>query len=317
MQPAPDYVNREGKTLLPGFWDHAAFPLLFQEPPYSLDWRTYKDKNRITRRDYGQWLIYSQSLAIVRSPTLAQEYFLALNSDILNYELYCYREASAPFRQVTAKDVRNAEDRESAARKVTRLPATIVSASHGLSAARPCFVCVTVPAPAAGAPAPVARGRALYQMLERCADGDTWWHGKFTDTLFAAANLGTQNTIFTTFTLNKDWQGVRDFVTAHRDRPRVGDNVRNCWDVLVRIFSEIRENLHSLLKDGRTLPGKPRPCSWWLEVVESQMRGLLHGHMIHSFDGPEWTVDEIDSMIMARRPTDDEAHWVILYSPIL
>lgn len=83
------------------------------------------------------------------------------------------------------------------------------------------------------------------------------------------------------------------------------------WDLRVRAFVEMRRSVKTLMRLGAVLPDDVRvPMQWHLEVVESQQRGMLHGHLIYQYGGPEWSVADVNRIVRARHATESEdAEW--------
>ena len=125
VPPEVEYVDREGKQLLPGAWDLAAFPGVWQEQPYNIAWRK---GSGITRRQWARFVYYQQPVQLTRAPTLAQEYALSLISEIANFELAAVREKKTEFRRAHVADVRGSNDPERAARTIEAMPAAYTGA---------------------------------------------------------------------------------------------------------------------------------------------------------------------------------------------
>ena len=143
------------------------------------------------------------------------------------------------------------------------------------------------------------------------AGGATWWKLLLQNRIYVAARLGTNNTLFTTHTTNPQWAAVLRMAAATMGRSTPSENAHANWDLLVRAFLEAREALRDLLKHGDALPVAVRgPAKWMLETVESQLRGLLHGHSVHNYGGEPWSTAITDQTIVARKPTKEgDAYW--------
>ena len=142
------------------------------------------------------------------------------------------------------------------------------------------------------------------------AGGATWWKLLLQNRIYVAARLGTNNTLFTTHTTNPQWAAVLRMAAATIGRSTSSDNAHANWDLLVRAFLEAREPLRDLLKHGNALPVAVRgPAKWMLETVESQLRGLLHGHSVQNYGEP-WSTAITDQTSVARKPMKEEdAYW--------
>lgn len=131
--------------------------------------------------------------------------------------------------------------------------------------------------------------------------GPAYYKQSVSDTLFTASAMGTANTIFFTFTTNPLSEAT---AFLGKDRP----NVANAnWDLSVRDFIDCRAKLRNAIRDGSWLP--PELCkhaNWYIDALESQMRGLLHAHMLASYGGKEWSVQDLDKIVWAHYPTDEE-----------
>ena len=125
VPPEVEYVDREGKQLLPGAWGLAAFPGVWQEQPYNIAW---SKESGVTRRQWARFVYYQQPAQLMRAPTLAQEYALSPISDIANFELAAVREKKTQFRRAHVRDVRGSNDPERAARTIEAMHAAYTSA---------------------------------------------------------------------------------------------------------------------------------------------------------------------------------------------
>lgn len=144
---------------------------------------------------------------------------------------------------------------------------------------------------------------AVPMMPPDLVGGSSYYKEKTEDALLCAKVLGTSNSIMVTLTTNKWWPAAQDVAV---NRPASCD-ADSRWDVLIRCFVVARRNLHEVLKSGSWLPpDMEKKALWALDVVESQLRGLLHAHMLFKYPGPPWTVEEIDSIVWARLPTAAE-----------
>jgi hypothetical protein len=127
--------------------------------------------------------------------------------------------------------------------------------------------------------------------------------------LYTASKLGCEQVLFTTMTCNSKWRAAYE-VASESHRPSAAQVDNSNFDTLVRAFLCARRKPAQLMRRGACLPKSLQPPNgksiWYLEAIEYQGRGLPHVHRLDFYGGKRWTVDDIDHIVWARIPTDEE-----------
>ena len=85
-------------------------------------------------------------------------------------------------------------------------------------------------------------------------------------------------------------------------------------DILVRAFLCARENLHSAMKKVTVVPQHlVTAAQRYLGAVESQGQGLTQVHRLDCYGGESWSMRDIDDMIWAHYPSQEEDFFTALY----
>ena len=144
--------------------------------------------------------------------------------------------------------------------------------------------------------------------LDHSIAGDpSYWREFYQNGVYRAAKYGTHNTLFVTFTTNPEWTASKLLAEQNADRPSTAQCPNAYWDIHVRAYIDARERVHKILKSGIFLPAEIRRAArWYISVIESQIRGLLHGHLIFHYGGEPWSIAAIDNIVWAHKPLPQE-----------
>lgn len=122
-----DIAARNSAPLRPGMYDVLAFPCLWSsgQPPYNPSTR-----NQLTRRAWARYMLYQQILPLVRSTQAAQEFILAIWSEIENFQLQAVRQQLTKFRLANIDDIRRNPNAEDLAKVIENVPASYTGVIH-------------------------------------------------------------------------------------------------------------------------------------------------------------------------------------------
>jgi hypothetical protein len=272
--PEVQFVSlKTRKVLLDGWWDVMAYPAIF--PMNALPWVFCPDAaSRLSRRDFLCFLIYTQYSGFWCT-RLTQEYLLNCYSSIRAESLFKHRLRIEEFRKGASKDDMRSqpqdEELDDAADLPDRFFSSVPESEHG---------------------------------------GPTYFKQVVCKGLFVASSFQSVNVLFWTMTVSPQWPCIKELFAVDGRSNRTTD----CHLLeTTRAFCGFRELARQSFESGDFLPNprassrqRARRCQWSLDSMENQGRGLCHVHGVTCYGGDRWTPSDIDCIVWATVPTDEQ-----------
>ena len=321
--PAPEYRDSSGRQLLPGEADSAAFPVLFDKPPYDVSQRG-TGPQQATQRKWAKRVMHVGLPQLLRSPQLEQEWVLSKWSQIEDFAPRGVRMQQERLMRNPARHSWREQDEEDEDNSMPTTYAgvqpelTLCAVSCAASVSRTerhrdtfarsnsSLACFALPV-CFQSTAAHDSSRASSHKGHTSAGGPPWYARIVSNTQYVASHFGTHNTLFATLTANPSWEATANMAAAQPERASLEEDPNAWWDLHVRAFLDAKRRLEDALKNGHQLPARWRlKCKWWLAAIESQLRGLLHVHIAVHYGGEPWDISFIDELVWAHMPTEEE-----------